>query len=146
MVAGREALASIREVFIGAIDVGLYSISALKASVQIIPDIQGGKKRPTVPSKHTMMNIHRKIRSNTIATYFQSSLTCPKANTQCGSTFCHNFNFRNLFSINYVFFCISQLLVFIGLCIYYFIFHTCDLIPYNCIVWQVILVLYSHLI
>lgn len=33
MVAGKEALASIREVFIGALDVGLYSISALKASV-----------------------------------------------------------------------------------------------------------------
>lgn len=74
-----KALASIREVFIGALDV------ALEASAQIIPDIQGGKKRPIVPSRHTMMNIHRKIRSITIATYFQSSLTCPKANTQCGS-------------------------------------------------------------
>lgn len=29
-----------------------------------------------VPSRHTMMNIHRKMRSITIATYFQSSFTC----------------------------------------------------------------------
>ena len=29
-----------------------------------------------VPSRHTMMNIHRKMRSITMATYFQSSFTC----------------------------------------------------------------------
>lgn len=28
-----------------------------------------------VPSRHTMMNIHRKMRSITMATYFQSSFT-----------------------------------------------------------------------
>lgn len=41
-----------------------------------MPASHGGKNRPTVPSRHTIINIHRKIRSITIATYFQSSLTC----------------------------------------------------------------------
>lgn len=43
-----------------------------------MPASQGGRKRPIVPNKHTMMNIHRKILSITIATYFQSSFTCVK--------------------------------------------------------------------
>lgn len=41
-----------------------------------MPASQGGRNRPMVPSRHTMMNIHRKMRSITIATYFQSSFTC----------------------------------------------------------------------
>lgn len=41
-----------------------------------MPASQGGRKRPMVPSRHTIMNIQRKMRSITMATYFQSSLTC----------------------------------------------------------------------
>lgn len=41
-----------------------------------MPASHGGRKSPMVPSRHTIMNIHRKIRSITMATYFQSSLTC----------------------------------------------------------------------
>lgn len=41
-----------------------------------MPASQGGRKRPMVPSRHTIMNIQRKMRSITMATYFQSSFTC----------------------------------------------------------------------
>lgn len=41
-----------------------------------MPASHGGRNSPMVPSRHTMMNIHRKIRSITMATYFQSSFTC----------------------------------------------------------------------
>ncbi len=43
-----------------------------------MPASQGGRKRPIVPSRHTIMNIHKKMRSITMATYFQSSFTCVK--------------------------------------------------------------------
>lgn len=47
-----------------------------------MPASQGGRNRPMVPSRHTMMNIHRKMRSITIATYFQSSFTCGERITE----------------------------------------------------------------
>lgn len=36
----------------------------------------GWRNRPKVPTTHTITKIHRNIRSTTIATYFQSSITC----------------------------------------------------------------------
>lgn len=41
-----------------------------------MPASQGGRKRPAVPSRQTMTNTQRKMRSTTMATYFQSSFTC----------------------------------------------------------------------
>lgn len=41
-----------------------------------MPASQGGRKRPTVPSRQTRTNTQRKMRSMTMATYFQSSFTC----------------------------------------------------------------------
>lgn len=36
----------------------------------------GWRNKPRVPTTHTIIKIHRNIRSTTIATYFQSSITC----------------------------------------------------------------------
>jgi len=40
---------------------------------------------PTVPKTQTKTKIHKKRRSMTMATYFQSSLTCAGAGTDAGS-------------------------------------------------------------
>lgn len=37
---------------------------------------RGWRNKPRVPTTHTITKIHRNIRSTTIATYFQSSITC----------------------------------------------------------------------
>lgn len=42
------------------------------------PAIKGCKNNPAVPRIHTRMKTHRKIRSITMATYFQSSWICKK--------------------------------------------------------------------
>ncbi|KAK2520693.1 hypothetical protein Q9233_011329 [Columba guinea] len=62
---------------LGSLDIQgvVISLDVMGQIEEIIPASHGGRKRPTVPSKHTMMNIQRKILSMTIATYFQSSFT-----------------------------------------------------------------------
>lgn len=40
-----------------------------------MPASQGGRKRPTVPSRQTRTKSQRKMRSMTIATNFQSAFT-----------------------------------------------------------------------
>lgn len=62
-----------------------------------MPASHGGKNRPIVPSRQTIMNIHRKIRSITIATYFQSSFTCAERSNREGG---ENKNRNNIMNLN----------------------------------------------